>query len=72
MSVAAYFENKYTDHNALREFEVGLALQGNEFSRWNILNSAQNAGLGLCWNGGKILSPVHFRTTNHVNQRMIP
>ena len=49
MSVAAYFENKYTDHNALREFEVGLALQGNEFSRWNILNSAQNAGFVLEW-----------------------
>ena len=51
MSVAAYFENKNTDNNALHsaEFEVGLALQGNEFSRWNILSSAQNAGFVLEW-----------------------
>lgn len=48
MSVAAYFENKYTEYND-SEFEVGLALQGNEFSRWNILNSAQNAGFVLEW-----------------------
>ena len=29
--------------------EVGIILQGNQFSKWNVLSSAQNAGFCLKW-----------------------
>ena len=45
MSVAAYFKSKVLSD----EFEVGIALRGKEFSRWNALSSAQNAGFCLQW-----------------------
>ena len=45
MSVAVYFKSKVIGD----EFEVGIAFQGNEFSRWNVLSSAQNAGFCLQW-----------------------
>jgi len=45
MSVAAYFRSNVLND----DFEVGIALRGKEFSRWNALSSAQNAGFCLHW-----------------------
>jgi hypothetical protein len=45
MSVAAYFKSKVLGN----DFEVGIALRGKEFSRWNVLSSAQNAGFCMQW-----------------------
>lgn len=46
MSAAAFFKSKGLNN----DFEVGIALRGREFSRWNVLSSAQNAGFCLIWN----------------------
>lgn len=45
MSAAAFFKSKGLND----DFEVGIALRGREFSRWNVLGSAQNAGFCLLW-----------------------
>lgn len=45
MSAAVYFKSKVMGNT----FEVGIALRGKEFSRWNVLSSAQNAGFCLQW-----------------------
>lgn len=45
MSAALYLKSKMVGDN----FEVGIALKGKEFSRWNVLSSARNAGFVLKW-----------------------
>jgi len=45
MSMGAYFGRKSpNDH-----FEVGIAMQANEFSKWKVLTSAHNSGFSLEW-----------------------
>lgn len=46
MSAAAFFiSTSLLDNHA----EVGIALQGADFTKWNVLSSAQNAGFYLQW-----------------------
>ena len=47
MSAASYFKKKAT--TTIADYEVGLALQGSEFSKWDVMSSAQNAGFVLEW-----------------------
>lgn len=46
MSAAAYFQPKL---QTMSRLEVGLTLQQNEFSKWNVMHVAQNAGFCLEW-----------------------
>ena len=46
MSAAAYFSSKL---GVVGNFEVGIALQGNQFSKCNVLKAAQHSGFCLEW-----------------------
>ena len=45
MSIAALFKYKGSDST----FELALALQSDEFCKWNVLQAAQHAGFRLHW-----------------------
>mmetsp|Transcript_1367 Transcript_1367/g.2485 ORF Transcript_1367/g.2485 Transcript_1367/m.2485 type:complete len:1027 (+) Transcript_1367:353-3433(+) len=52
LSVAAGFinvENNKARQPCTKDVEIGLALHANEFSRWNVLQSATCAGFYLAW-----------------------
>jgi len=46
MSAAAYFQSKV---RTMSHIEVGIALQGNQFSKWNVMQISQHAGFCLEW-----------------------
>lgn len=50
MSVAAYFKKKTSSNfDISQSFEFGFALQGDQFCRWSILRTANQAGFILRW-----------------------
>mmetsp|Transcript_20051 Transcript_20051/g.43473 ORF Transcript_20051/g.43473 Transcript_20051/m.43473 type:complete len:1281 (-) Transcript_20051:189-4031(-) len=54
MSASGYFQSKIGlmsqfEIGPVSHFEVGLALQGNQFSKWNVMHVAQHAGFFLEW-----------------------
>ena len=53
MSVAQYFLSERSARGLGSEgsFEFGIALQGNQFTRWSIMQSARRAGFNLDWWG---------------------
>lgn len=46
MSASAYFQSKL---RTMSHLEVGLTLEGNQFSKWSVMHCAQHAGFCLEW-----------------------